>query len=175
MVCEHFDVCPLKKGCDTCPQWYRSYVGACAERNIEPTAMRPQNFSAMNMPAEGEKMRIEDAAKKLGVSERTVKDYITKGRLEKSDDGVSDESVEAYIERRKMNMQKIVHIDNIDIKSAPDETLVYVELGLLKEAIAEAKRMGRTEGYAEAKREFETGKLDRKTLAELIPKYRGMR
>ena len=63
------------------------------------------------------------------------------------------------------------HIDEIDVKTAPDDTKVWVELGLLKEALKEAVRLGEKRAEARIRKEYEHKALDRKKMMELISNY----
>ena len=199
MICEVYDYCPIQKDCEICPQWYKSYVKTCKEAGIEPTDMRSKPFNSFDITsAKGEdmtfkqtgkkideealslaqkslnRMSYEEAAKELGVKEKTIYDYISKGKLKSDIKGyVTKESVENYKKERIKNLAKISKIAKTKKEAKPideatpkdEETTEYiVTKAELKEALNKALKLGYKKGKEECKRE----KLELKDLLSLI-------
>ena len=186
MECEVFEHCKAQKNCDTCSQWYKSYVQKCIEKGLEPTMMRTGTFNSLDVtPTQGEETTKKEAAKELNVSKATVDTYLSAGKLKgDGQGGVDDESVKAYKRKREENMKKTKekvagvahkeefvaeprHIDSYS-KDDPDHTEYIVTKGELMEAFRIAKEMGYKEGYAACKKEQHRERLTKKELLQLI-------
>ncbi|WP_281952003.1 helix-turn-helix domain-containing protein [Nitrosophilus kaiyonis] len=126
------------------------------------------------------RISYEDAAKELGVKEKTIYDYISKGRLKSDKKGyVTRESVEKYKAKRTKNLEAIKQkeikqtnettakqIKPIDEATKEDsaDTEYIVTKGELKEALNTAMKLGYEKGKSECKRE----KIDLKGMLNLI-------
>ncbi|WP_201335118.1 MULTISPECIES: helix-turn-helix domain-containing protein [unclassified Nitratiruptor] len=183
MECEVYDHCVLRKDCETCPQWYQSYVKKCKEKGVPATQMKRGSFTPMDVTPKGEDMTKKEAAKELGVSVATVTTYLSQGRLKGDGNGnVVDESIEEYKQKRDENLKALKE------KNQPKETETFeeamkkveqvkphrkgmklIDLHTFEEALKAAYQQGRAEALKELESEAIT--LD-DVLNEYIPRVK---